>query len=66
MVAGALFWAGGGQGHLPSVALEDVELMNALGYSADRGGTTVKLPASRLQQKVLKQLNEFRTGRGVL
>jgi len=52
--------------YLPSVALEDVELMNALGYSADRGGTTVKLPASRLQQKVLKRLHAFRTGRGVL
>ena len=37
-------------------ALEDVELINALGYSADRGGRKVALPAAPVLQKVLKRL----------
>lgn len=56
----------GAPAYPPSVALEDVELMNALGYSADRGGTTVSLPASQLRQKALKRLRKLRKGSVVL
>ena len=54
----------GAPAYPPSVALEDVELMNALGYSADRRGTTVNLPASRFQQKLLKRLQRTGVGTG--
>jgi choline dehydrogenase-like flavoprotein/predicted dehydrogenase len=37
----------------PRAALEDVELINAMTYSADRGGRELPIPLSRLSQKVL-------------
>jgi choline dehydrogenase-like flavoprotein len=37
----------------PRAALEDVELINAMSYSADRGGRELPIPVSRLRQKVL-------------
>lgn len=44
----------GGEPAYPAWAgLEDVEILNALGYSADRGGARIGLPASRLFQRAL-------------
>lgn len=46
----------------PHAALEDVELVNAMQYSADRRGHELSLPSSRLKQKALiKAGQKFRS-----
>ncbi|SCY59155.1 GMC oxidoreductase [Paracoccus tibetensis] len=46
----------------PRAALEDVELVNAMQYSADRGGPALSLPSSRMKQKVIiKAQQKFRS-----